>query len=522
VQFVEPWLIDPVIAYCRSQHDALPAEWQPIDVAADEKVWVARFDIELFGRYALLAHLLTHLEASRDAEAVIQVTSVGTDQPVQAPSRPFTRNDVGWDPYEFDVGVLLVHGIGPHVRGQTLVNFSDPLIKFIHGWFRGFNDWSASNYAGESGKLREAVETGPLANDPGHWGLREELERFTSQVRTDGKAGEATATGAPLFGSAQVSKVVLAQSPNEPDTPANAVIRLAVIDDAAAPREASVLLSEAWWAPATVPPTRQQLLDWVFRVLPLMVSSHITLPLRRAQRHRAAARSSLSQFIAACEEWLARIWVLFVFGPLSLLLCLAMQVLLSVLGAIAALPIPRLKAWLTPVLEWLMGAPGQSYVIVHSPVRRGSILSDVDRNLDWICSRCRKVIILAHSQGATAAHVVLTNKGAQQFPREEAIRQLITVGSGIRKLKMLEAEGSTGFPSFCVNAIFVLFAVLGLLRWQQENWVWLLDLLHPQHSWLAQALDPSNDIRIVVGALLLASIAFILYGEAAGILAVGS
>jgi hypothetical protein len=253
VQFVEPWLIDPVIAYCRSQHDALPAEWQPIDVAADEKVWVARFDIELFGRYALLAHLLTHLEASRDAEAVIQVTSVGTDQPVQAPSRPFTRNDVGWDPYEFDVGVLLVHGIGPHVRGQTLVNFSDPLIKFIHGWFRGFNDWSASNYAGESGKLREAVETGPLANDPGHWGLREELERFTSQVRTDGKAGEATATGAPLFGSAQVSKVVLAQSPNEPDTPANAVIRLAVIDDAAAPREASVLLSEAWWAPCHGP-----------------------------------------------------------------------------------------------------------------------------------------------------------------------------------------------------------------------------------------------------------------------------
>jgi hypothetical protein len=512
VEFTAPWASRPVTAYCRSADDPLPDICRTIDLAEGERIWIARFDIESFGPHTHFSHLLGYLEGAGDAKAIVRAASTADPQ-ANAVYKDFARGDVEFDSCEFDIGVLLVHGIGQYNRGQTLVGFSDPLIKFMQGWYRGFNGRSARDYAGNVDGLRRAVESGPLYNDPAHWGLREELESFVDGAPAPKEAGAAlpaSGVGAkPLFGNAQVADVVLNPSTTDPGTPASALIRVAVIDEKAIPHEATVLLSEAWWTPSIVPPTRQQLLDWVFRVLPLMVSTHITLPLRRAQRHRLEAKSRISRFVAVCEEWFARLWILLIFGPVSLLLCLATQLLLSVLGGIAALPIPRLRTWLTPVLEWLIGAPGQSYVLVNSPIRRGSIVSDVDRNLDWVCARCRKVIVLAHSQGAVAAHFVLTNKRRERS-RDEAVKHLITVGSGIKKLKMLEEEGITQFSSLCVNFIFVYFVLLGLRLWQHDNWGWLASA-----AYLPSWLDPSN-VAWSVLLLFIVSIAFIIYGEEVG------
>lgn len=37
-------------------------------------------------------------------------------------------------PGEFDVGILLVHGIGMQTSGETLGKFADPLILWLRGW----------------------------------------------------------------------------------------------------------------------------------------------------------------------------------------------------------------------------------------------------------------------------------------------------------------------------------------------------------------------------------------------------
>jgi hypothetical protein len=113
------------------------------------------------------------------------------------------------------------------------------------------------------------------------------------------------------------------------------------------------------------------------------------------------------------------------------------------------------------VLRALAGVVGDAYVQLRSPVPRVAFEQATLRALRWLRPQCRRLAVVAHSQGAAIAHRTLQRSDA---PRAEL---LITVGSGITKLEALryfERLGASDRIAALLAPPFLLLAAVVWLR----------------------------------------------------------
>ena len=150
-------------------------------------------------------------------------------------------------------------------------------------------------------------------------------------------------------------------------------------------------------------------------------------------------------------------------------------VLVLILGL---LPIPQVRTFILAVQSTLTGTVGDSFVFVESPIRSALMRTCILDGLERLKQLCKHTVIVAHSQGAA---VVLDALGGLLEPGHEGEAQaasllvpdaLVTFGAGTNQLASLKVLAAGISKTLGPNPVFVgLWAVLGI------SWVVVLAVL---------------------------------------------
>ena len=292
--------------------------------------------------------------------------------PVGATEQP--RSDAA-----FDVGVLFVHGIGQQPRGQTLVDMGEPMVRWLRRWI-----------------------TADRADDT-------EL------------AGSGTAVS--------VNRALVVTTEHEPSH--------VVVTVSAEKRSTQWLLAESWWAESFHPAGFGELGRWGLIIGPWMVAAHLSLVGDRVRISRASiARAwhrhpweGMVLVVVSGVGWLVGLAVLIGTAVASIVLELFAFALL----VLAFIPIPWFRGAVLRLQRGLANGLGDSYVLVRSPFQFAAMAQTVRDDCEWLSTHCRRVVVVAHSQGAAVAFEALRRPSA----RPENLSLLVTFGQGIRKLRAL-------------------------------------------------------------------------------------
>ena len=194
------------------------------------------------------------------------------------------------------------------------------------------------------------------------------------------------------------------------------------------------VLAEAHWAEEFKAPTFGELLGWIFNTLPGMITLHVGEQLRRSwQLHLRG-----DGWLAFWSGGIGTVW-----GYLKLLVAYIAFVLLSpvllILSLVALVPVPSVREFVMAVIHVLTSHIGDSFALIRLPLQSNAIISKVRKQYCWLKRemKCKKMAIVAHSQGASIAQRMLIDA---EFHGEKAPEALITFGSGIKKLSDLETE----------------------------------------------------------------------------------
>ena len=367
----------------------------------------------------------------------------------------------------FDLGVLLVHGIGEHGVRETLVRWAEPIVEFWRRRAEAINAEARRAIDPEQrAQLKRWAEGHPLRS-------RVPLDGI-SHVVTQLASLPAAAARPPLLAprAAAPRQIGAAIKPEQtvfpdldPTLPSATVVRLSAIDENATLREAHVLFAEAAWTREAFPPTSVELYNWLTDAIPIAVWARIhrlswTRP-REIMRIARAARRSGSGLERLRVVISALLWALqmAVMPAIYVVLALVGQVVIALVGTVGLLPVPWLRRATRWVVGALIGTIGQSYALQTSAVRRSAIVSAVTRNLDWLSHRCQRVVVLSHSQGAEISRLAFVEA------RRDKIARWYTVGAGIAPLSMLRPDSLVrpGSRIVIATAKLVLLASVLLL-----------------------------------------------------------
>lgn len=264
-------------------------------------------------------------------------------------------------PEHYDLGVLFVHGIGGQKRGDTLLQFGEPLGASMADW----------------------------------------LDRRAIAVRN----------------------TELAEPPSR--APAHTEVRLARRFE-----RRRLLVAESWWAESFAVPAWWPFAKWLLWSIPFVVfratDHRLSLNLTAQTLDKVSWRKTPSRFF--------RLHALRVFkNALSFVLALAFALVVLLLGVVALFP--RIRASVMSAQKLLVGYIGDSYLLLNSIGRGDAMVSQVERDLQWLEEQhdVDKIVVIAHSQGAEIIRRVLARR-----PRGKPIASLITLGSGIAKLRAVD------------------------------------------------------------------------------------
>ena len=218
--------------------------------------------------------------------------------------------------------------------------------------------------------------------------------------------------GTVLVGEAQLA-------PGDPGTPAYADVTIAADGESR-----RWLMAESWWAASFGVVRFSDLARWATAVVPWTFGSHFGVRLVRAWR---APRNGNQ------NAWLGRLAAAALSLLAGLVLSLVMLVALAGLLVLGLIPWERLRSAIARYQLRLAASVGDSYVLVTRPIEAAAILTRFRHNLRWLEQRCRRVAIVAHSQGGA-----VSCRGLLDAP-DGGPRLLVTFGSGLRKLEELEA-----------------------------------------------------------------------------------
>jgi len=303
-------------------------------------------------------------------------------------------------------GVLLVHGMGEQQRGDTLLLFGEPMIK-----------WMRRAIAQTDGQATGS----PPAAPP------------TANV----SAGERRLQGQSLKAEPRIlDSEVLRVHGDESDTPAH--LRLAWSKAEPTAGVMPMLMAESWWASDFRPASFLDVVKWGVRIAPFVLND--------TRRHQT---KKLNIFL-----WNGQLPLTLLLGPVIHLVLLLLLVLsyLPFLGGAASNGIRRLA-----------NSFGDPYLLLWSPVRFSSMVERIHHDIRWLKDQgCTKIAIVAHSQGASVSHRAL-----KTLPTDSGVTvsHFITFGAAIRKLYTLghvDYGGKWRLRGGIANTVIVL-VMLGTL-----------------------------------------------------------
>jgi hypothetical protein len=201
----------------------------------------------------------------------------------------------------------------------------------------------------------------------------------------------------------------------------------------------SWLLAESWWAESYNPPGFKDVLRWAFVTVPRTIIIHFVPRMRSGLDDIKLSQKSTrtdQEFLIMTGGSLRIIGCIFAF-PLLGIVGIAVEALIILLSFISLIPNKMLRKFIGSIQTIIAGVIGDSFIFLDSPLRKSATISQVQRDLEWISSRCDEVVVVAHSQGAAVAHKALQIlKWGKNLPKQFA--GLVTFGSGLRKLNDLE------------------------------------------------------------------------------------
>jgi hypothetical protein len=346
---------------------------------------------------------------------------------------------------EFDAGVLLVHGIGHQRRAETLSEWSAPLARWVEAWMQGATSVIAT-------KLRDAPLAGWLPSltvrqtfgeydvdylDRVAYG-RELVRKALDPAKAEALITETTKLRAPtaeehaaaeqvaqkvaqelkasaVGGGAEFREAYVLDVGSRSFEPSSVEMHVEAMDGDGYLRRSRWMLAESHWGESFWAPSFFRFARWCLLTAPVVLVHYITMA--RLQ-HKSAIR-----------------WFLSVLG-LSASVALA-QLAFVLLMVLWLIPWERLRSYVLQVQLALAGVVGDSYILLEDPVQRRAIIDRVQRDLNWLTLRCEQVVVIAHSQGAAVAALVLST---QEQVGSGNIHSFVTLGAGVQTLTAIPKE----------------------------------------------------------------------------------
>ncbi len=307
----------------------------------------------------------------------------------------------------YDLGVLFVHGIGDQQQNSTLARFGGSLQRWL--------------------RRRYSVD------------------------------GQAPAEGAEKIAPEALVEVTGVQRRTpDGDTPAHAsllVRRPGDSDNGEPEMQQRWLLAEGWWAAEISPPTFKAFNRWVLPLLPWLAAEYAIAAARPPgpepdELDEAALGRKVAERRAEGEpeptmrtrprsrfekrlERLSLAGLLWLLSPVLAVLAMLGCVVLAVVQRV-----PVIGKRVSAITATVVKGVGDAYLFSYDGLARAAMVQRIRRNLDWLNNderRCRKVAIVAHSQGAALCHDLLRS-GALRA--DDPVELFVTVGSGVRRLNV--------------------------------------------------------------------------------------
>ena len=289
------------------------------------------------------------------------------------------------------IGVLFVHGIGDQLAGETLLDWSGPLIRSLVAWIeRQDASTLVWPWVDRSGRLIDPVVRG--------------------QIDFGGSTFPLVKVAVP--GVQDAAEMLQ----HEPQT---------------------WVLTEAWWARRVASPRLSAVVDWTGRqgVFGRVVN-------------RIAGRG------AVVPRWVARIGLGTFLSLVSTLVFLGIGVLKAVAAILPVGPLKD-QVILSQFQGFLLSWWGDIHVIVSSPAQAANIRNTIWQTLDALRSYgCDRIVVVAHSGGTVMSYQVLADPeyaiagpADPPDPKIPRITKLITHGEAIGLLRdlppgILEGDGA--------------------------------------------------------------------------------
>jgi hypothetical protein len=286
-----------------------------------------------------------------------------------------------------EIGILLVHGIGSQVRGETLINFGEPIYETLKDW-------------------AEPACSPPDAS-PGNSGPGQASVQDKSAQLID-------AFVSPLINVPSAS----AEPPH---------IRFTLPNPGNPPVE--WVMAECHWATAFPPPLARTVTYWIMRALPWIFLSFVARRLRMTSvsNFSMKEKKSLGNTIKVIAITLTLTLVLTFLNPLILLIELCLVGLL-IMGLF---PIKAIQEFIRRVNDAISAILGDCFIFASSDFRQLGVITKLLADMSWLEGLgCKRIVVIAHSQGAAVAYLALK----KQLGRASL---LITFGAGILKLQQL-------------------------------------------------------------------------------------
>lgn len=238
------------------------------------------------------------------------------------------------------LGILFVHGIGQQVAGQTLVQYADPLSRWLTRW------------------LTRGAKTEAGVGRPD--GIRVRL-------------GDTTLA--------------------EGDEPAHLTMTIEAAPDIPAAETQRWVLAESWWAETFRPPATRQLILWMLLILPYLILVQFYAMFVRAWKRSTNSAVKVLRVGAYAVVYASAL-------PLAALGAVVLVVMLA--GIL--FPIPQVSERAKKAALLLSNTLGDSYVLVSSAVQFDAMVTRVARDLAWLAAEAKNVIVVAHSQGTAVSY----------------------------------------------------------------------------------------------------------------------
>jgi hypothetical protein len=315
----------------------------------------------------------------------------------------------------YDLGILLVHGIGEQQRGDTLTEAGDLILAWL-------------------GRFAEAIGSAGAVD----------LNLMNVVARQ--------ASGDPIAGAHAMVRI---ETPTEGGTAANWII------------------GESFWADVFRPATYNELAGWGIFIGPWAFAAQVRGIVQRMEI--GSQVPWLLRLVLVPIVWVlaAAMFLAGAFVGLTVtLVALALVVL-------AFTNIPFLAGFARSAQRGLANGVGDAYVLTRSPIRFGAMSSQVRSDLRDMCKESKAVAVIAHSQGtAVAWHAIkheLTDDPADDSDVAKHLRLFLTYGQAVRKLAFMRRLAENPIPrQGLVASLGAGFALTAVAAYVTTGPSWLL------------------------------------------------